>query len=49
MPQSRAVTAASLHHLGYSISGVMRVVTEDGQEIEFVPSRNGTKASPHQT
>ena len=30
--------SCQLHHLGYSISGVMHVVTEDGQTIDIPPS-----------
>ena len=26
-----------LHHLGYSISGLMHVVTDDGQELDILP------------
>jgi class 3 adenylate cyclase len=29
--------SCQLHHLGYSISGVLRVVTDDGQTIEIQP------------
>ena len=26
-----------LHHLGYSLSGVMHVITDDGQELDILP------------
>ena len=31
-------SSCQLHHLGYSISGVMHVVTEDGQTIDIPPA-----------
>ena len=33
-----AFVGCQLHHLGYSISGVMHVVTEDGQAIDIPPA-----------
>jgi class 3 adenylate cyclase len=37
MPQIAGTTRCQLHHLGYSISGLMHVVTDDGQEMDIVP------------
>ena len=38
MPAIAGTASCQLHHLGYSISGVMHVVTEDGQEIDIPPA-----------
>jgi class 3 adenylate cyclase len=38
MPAIAGTATCQLHHLGYSISGVMHVVTEDGQAIDIPPS-----------
>ena len=35
MPSIAGTPTCQLHHLGYSISGVMHVVTDDGQEIDI--------------
>jgi class 3 adenylate cyclase len=35
MPAIAGTASCQLHHLGYAISGVMRVVTEDGQTIDI--------------
>jgi class 3 adenylate cyclase len=37
MPQIAGTARCQLHHLGYSISGLMHVVTDDGQEVDIVP------------
>jgi class 3 adenylate cyclase len=37
MRQIAGTTRCQLHHLGYSISGLMHVVTDDGQEMDIVP------------
>jgi hypothetical protein len=37
MPQIAGTSRCQLHHLGYSISGLMHVVTDDGQEMDIVP------------
>jgi class 3 adenylate cyclase len=38
MPAIAGTASCQLHHLGYSISGVMHVVTEDGQAIDIPPA-----------
>jgi class 3 adenylate cyclase len=37
MPAITGTATCQLHHLGYSISGLMHVVTEDGQELDITP------------
>jgi len=37
MPAIAGTPTCQLHHLGYSISGVMHVLTDDGQELEILP------------
>jgi class 3 adenylate cyclase len=37
MPAVAGTETCQLHHLGYSISGVMHVVTDEGQEIDIAP------------
>jgi class 3 adenylate cyclase len=37
MPPIAGTPTCELHHLGYSISGLMHVVTDDGQELDIVP------------
>jgi class 3 adenylate cyclase len=37
MPAIAGTATCQLHHLGYSISGLMHVVTDDGQEMDIVP------------
>jgi class 3 adenylate cyclase len=37
MPEIAGTTTCQLHHLGYSISGLMHVVTDDGHEIDILP------------
>ena len=37
MPAIAGTPTCQLHHLGYSISGVMHVATDDGQELEILP------------
>ena len=37
MPPIAGTPTCELHHLGYSISGSMHVVTDDGQEIDILP------------
>ena len=37
MPDVAGTPTCQLHHLGYSISGLMHVVTDDGQELDIVP------------
>jgi class 3 adenylate cyclase len=37
MPAVVGTATCQLHHLGYSISGVMHVVTDDGQELDISP------------
>jgi class 3 adenylate cyclase len=37
MPAIAGTETCQLHHLGYSLSGVMHVVTEDGQTIDIPP------------
>jgi class 3 adenylate cyclase len=37
MPAIAGTATCQLHHLGYSISGTMHVVTDDGQEIDIAP------------
>lgn len=37
MPAIAGTESCQLHHLGYSLSGVMHVVTEDGQTMEIPP------------
>jgi class 3 adenylate cyclase len=38
MPPIAGTASCQLHHLGFSISGVMHVVIEDGQSIEIPPN-----------
>jgi class 3 adenylate cyclase len=38
MPAIAGTATCRLHHLGYSISGVMHVVTDDGQTIDIPPA-----------
>ena len=38
MPAIAGTATCQLHHLGYSISGVMHVVTDDGQTIDIPPN-----------
>jgi class 3 adenylate cyclase len=38
MPAIAGTATCQLHHLGYSISGAMHVVTEDGQAIDIPPA-----------
>ena len=37
MPPIAGTPTCELHHLGYSISGVMHVVTDNGQELDILP------------
>lgn len=37
MPAIAGTATCQLHHLGYSISGAMHVVTDDGQELDIAP------------
>jgi class 3 adenylate cyclase len=37
MPAIAGTASCQLHHLGYSISGRMHVVTDDGQELDIEP------------
>ncbi len=37
MPPIAGTATCQLHHLGYSVSGVMHVVMNDGQELDIVP------------
>lgn len=37
MPAIAGTSTCQLHHLGYSISGLMHVVMEDGQELDVTP------------
>ena len=37
MPPIAGTPTCQLHHLGYSISGVMHVVTDEGQELDILP------------
>ena len=37
MPEIAGTPTCELHHLGYSISGFMHVVTDDGQELDILP------------
>ena len=37
MPDIAGTSTCQLHHLGYSISGLMHVVTDDGQELDIHP------------
>ena len=37
MPGIAGTATCQLHHLGYSISGLMHVVTDDGQELDIHP------------
>jgi class 3 adenylate cyclase len=37
MPAIAGTPTCQLHHLGYSISGLMHVVMEDGQELDITP------------
>ena len=37
MPGVAGTETCQLHHLGYSISGVMHVVTDEGHEIDILP------------
>ena len=37
MPEVAGTQTCQLHHLGYSISGLMHVVTDDGQELDIPP------------
>jgi len=37
MPTVAGTATCQLHHLGYSISGVMHVVTDDGHELDILP------------
>jgi class 3 adenylate cyclase len=37
MPAIAGTSTCQLHHLGYSISGVIHVVTDDGQELDIQP------------
>ena len=37
MPDIAGTSTCQLHHLGYSISGVMHVVTDDGQQLDIYP------------
>ena len=37
MPEIAGTPTCQLHHLGYSISGLMHVVTDEGQEIDILP------------
>ena len=37
MPAIAGTATCQLHHLGYSISGVMHVVTDEGHEIDILP------------
>ena len=38
MPAIAGTASCQLHHLGYSVSGVMHVVTEDSQTIDIPPA-----------
>ena len=37
MPAIAGTTTCQLHHFGYAISGLMHVVTDDGQEVDILP------------
>ncbi len=37
MPAIAGTATCQLHHLGYAISGLMHVVTDDGQELDILP------------
>ena len=37
MPDIAGTPTCQLHHLGYSISGLMHVVTDDGHELDILP------------
>jgi class 3 adenylate cyclase len=37
MPPIAGTPTCQLHHLGYSISGLMHVVTDDGDELDILP------------
>jgi class 3 adenylate cyclase len=37
MPEIAGTQTCQLHHLGYSISGLMHVVTNEGHELDIVP------------
>ena len=37
MPSIAGTPTCELHHLGYSMSGLMHVVTDDGQELDILP------------
>ncbi len=37
MPEVAGTATCQLHHLGYSISGLLHVVTDDGHELDIVP------------
>ena len=37
MPQIAGTPTCQLHHLGYSVSGLMHVVMDDGQELDILP------------
>ncbi|MFL5643884.1 MAG: adenylate/guanylate cyclase domain-containing protein [Chloroflexota bacterium] len=37
MPEIAGTTTCQLHHLGYSISGLMHVVTDEGDELDILP------------
>src|SRR3954449_10598 len=37
MPTIAGTPTCQLHHLGYSISGLMHVVTDDGDELDILP------------
>jgi class 3 adenylate cyclase len=37
MPEIAGTATCQLHHLGYSISGLMHVVTDEGHELDIVP------------
>ena len=37
MPQIAGTSTCELHHLGYSVSGLMHVVMDDGQELDILP------------
>jgi class 3 adenylate cyclase len=37
MPDIAGTTTCQLHHLGYSISGLLHVITDDGDELDILP------------
>lgn len=37
MAEIAGTPTCELHHLGYSISGLMHVITDDGQEVDILP------------